>query len=72
VKVQERESEVRGLVVLPGLPVFKGSPIMDERVPGLLSIPPPMDEEAVCGNNSSRHLNPHIIHHLEISTIPLA
>jgi hypothetical protein len=72
VKVQGRESEVRGLVVLPGLPVSKGSPIRDERVPGLLSIPAPADEEAVCANNSNRHPNPHIIHHLGISAVPLA
>ncbi len=72
VKVQGRESEVRGLVVLPGLPVSKGSPVRDERAPGLLSIPAPTDEEAVCANNSNRHLNPHIIHHLGISAVPLA
>ncbi len=64
VKVQGRESEVKGLVVLPGLPVSKGSPVRDERAWGLLSIPAPTDEEAVCVNNSNRHPNPHIIHHL--------
>ncbi len=53
VKVQERESEVRGLVVLPGLPVSMGSPVRDERAPGLLSIPAPADEEVVCANNSN-------------------
>ncbi len=53
VKVQGRASEVRGFVVLPGLPVSKGSPIRDERVEGLLSIPAPADEEAVCVNNSN-------------------
>jgi hypothetical protein len=72
VKVQGRESEVRGLVVLPGLPVSKGSPVRDERAAGLLSIPAPTDEEAVCANNSNRHPNPHIIHHLRISAVPLA
>jgi hypothetical protein len=72
VKVQGRESEVRGLVVLPGLPVSKGSPVWDERAPGLLSIPAPADEEAVCANNSNQHPNPHIIHHLGISAVPLA
>jgi hypothetical protein len=72
VKVQQRESEVRGLVVLPGLPVFKGSSARDERAPGLLSIPPPTDKEAVCANNSNRHPNPHMIHHLGISAVPLA
>jgi hypothetical protein len=72
VKVQERESEVRGLVVLPGLPVSKGSPVRDERAPGLLLIPASVDEEAVCANNSNHHLNPHIIHHLGISAVPLA
>jgi hypothetical protein len=61
VKVQGRESEVKGLVVLPGLPVSKGSPVRDERARGLLSIPAPTDEEAVCVNNSNRHPNPHII-----------
>ncbi len=39
VKVQGRESEVRGLVVLSGLPVSKGSPIRDERALGLLVRP---------------------------------
>jgi hypothetical protein len=72
VKVQGREYEVRGLVVLPGLPVSNGSPVRDERAPGLLSIPAPADEEAVCVNNSNRHPNPHIIHHLGISVVPLA
>ncbi len=52
VKVQGRESEVRGLVVLPGLPVSKGSPVRNERVPGLLSIPAPADEVAVCGTTA--------------------
>ncbi len=64
VKVQGREPEVRGLVVLPGLPVSKGSLVRDERAPGLLSIPAPADKEAVCANNSNQHPNPHIIHHL--------
>jgi hypothetical protein len=41
------------LVVLPGLPVAEGSPIRDKRVLGLLSISAPMDEEAVCTNNSN-------------------
>jgi hypothetical protein len=72
VKAQWRESEVRGLVVLPGLPVSKGSIFRDERAPGLLSIPAPVDEEAVCTNNSNRHLNPHMIHHRRISVVPLA
>jgi hypothetical protein len=72
VKVQGRESEVRALVVLPGLPVTKGSPIRDERAPGLLSIPAPVDEEAVCANSSNRHPNPHIIYHLGRSAVPLA
>ncbi len=53
VKVHGREAKVRGLVVLPGLPVSKGSPVRDERTPGLLWIPAPMDEEAVCMNNSN-------------------
>ncbi len=72
VKDQWRESEVRGLVVLPGLLVSKGGLVRDERGPGLLSIPTPTDEEAVCANNSNRHPNPHIIHHLGISAVPLA
>jgi hypothetical protein len=63
---------VRGLVVLPGLPVSNGSPFRDERAPGLLSIPTPADEEAVCANNSDRHPYPHIIHHLGISALSLA
>ncbi len=71
VKVQGRESEVRGLVVLPGLPVCKGGPVRDERALGLLSISAPADEEAVCANNSNQHPNPHIIRHLGISTVPL-
>ncbi len=71
VKVQGRESEVRELVVLPGLPVSKGSPLRNEKVPGLLSIPAPTDEEAVCANNSNRHPNPHKIHHLGISAVLL-
>jgi hypothetical protein len=53
VKVQGREPEVRGLVVLPSLPVSKGSPVRDERVPGMLLIPAPKDKEAVCMNNSN-------------------
>jgi hypothetical protein len=72
VKVQGREPEVKGLVVLPGLPVSKGSPVRDERVPGMLLIPAPTDKEAVCMNNSNQHPNPHIIHHLGISAVPLA
>jgi hypothetical protein len=72
VKVQGRESQVRGLVVLPGLPVSKGSPVRDERAPGLLSIPAPTDEEAVRANKSHQHLNPHKIHHLGTSVVPLA
>jgi hypothetical protein len=71
-KVQERESEVRGLVVLPGLPVSKGGPIRDERALGLLSVPTPADKETVCTNNNNCHPNPHIIHRLGISPVPLA
>ena len=71
-KVQGRESEVRGLVVLPGLPVSKCSPVRDERALGLPLIPAPADEAAVCANNSNQHPNPHIIHHLGISAVPLA
>ncbi len=71
-KVQGRESELRGSIVLPDLPVSKGSPVRDERALGLLLISAPADEEAVCANNSNQHPNPHIIHHLGISTVPLA
>ena len=43
--VSEREGGGRGgLVVLPGLPVAKGSPVRDERVSGVLSISAPADE----------------------------
>jgi hypothetical protein len=60
------------LVVLPGLPVTKGSPVRDERVPGLLLISAPADEEAVCANNSNCHPNPNIVYHLGLSAVPLS
>ena len=42
-----------GLVVLPGLPVAKGSPVRDERASRLLSVPAPTDKEAVSMYHSS-------------------
>ncbi len=73
VEIGEREkgSRLGGLVVLPGLPVAKGSPVRDERASGMLSVPAPADEKTVCTNNSNRHPNPHIIHNLGVSAIPL-
>jgi hypothetical protein len=72
VRGQESESKMRELVVLPGLPITQGSLVRDERAPGLLLIPAATNEEAVCTNNSNRHPNPHIIHHLGVSLFPLA
>ncbi len=41
-----------GYVVLPVLPVTKGSPVRDERAPRLLLVPAPTDKEAVGPNHS--------------------